>query len=179
MSNAIRFTAACAALILSAGAALAQNGGPRGAPSASGISTQGVPGAPSPNGLSAGSAPGAPSPSGLSSPFAPQLPSLAVPGTSATGTVAADNAGENPANYPDTTVMGAGPYGSRGLTRPAAGPYSNVDIARSFIQADANRDGELTRVEATRLAILPITFEEMDANHNDILTRSEYEDAVR
>jgi hypothetical protein len=176
MSLASRLSAAFAVLALAASGAYAQSG----APSPNGLSAQGVRGAPSPNGLSGAAAPpGAPSPNGLSSPFQPQLPSLAVPGTSATGTVEPDNAGLDPANYPDTAVMGAGPYGSRGLTRPGTGPYSNVDIARSFIQADANRDGELTRVEATRLAILPITFEEMDANHNDILTRSEYEDAVR
>jgi hypothetical protein len=59
------------------------------------------------------------------------------------------------------------------------GAYSVVDVARSFIQADGNRDGELTRAEAQRLAIMPYSFEEMDRNHDGIVTRWEYEDAVR
>jgi hypothetical protein len=120
---------------------------------------------------------GAPSASGLGSPFPPSTPSLEVPGTSAVGTEPPENVVPNPA---DTRVMGAGAYGTRGMVRPvAAGPVSAVDIARSFLGADLNRDGELSRAEAMRLSILPLSFEEMDANHDDRLTRSEYETAVR
>lgn len=126
--------------------------------------------------------PGAPSASGLASPFPPSVPTLGVPGTSATGTMApgAPVTDDLAGLAPDTSVMGAGAYGTRGMTRTAApGPVTDVDIARSFLGADGNRDGQLSRAEAMRLAIMPLAFEEMDANHDDILTRSEYEDAVR
>lgn len=120
--------------------------------------------------------PGAPSPNGLASPFPPQLPSLFVPGTSAAGTAPAENVSE----APNTAVMGAGPSGPLGPTRVSAGAnYTIVDIARAFIMADTDRDGELTRSEAARLTIMPLSFEEMDANHDNRLTRSEYEDSVR
>jgi hypothetical protein len=59
------------------------------------------------------------------------------------------------------------------------GPYTALQIAQSFLGADANRDGELTRAEAQRLTLMPFSFEEMDRNHDGILTRSEYEDALR
>jgi len=62
-------------------------------------------------------------------------------------------------------------------TRP--GPYTALQIAQSFLGADANRDGELTRAEAQRLRIMPYSFEEMDRNHDGILSRFEYEDGVR
>lgn len=120
--------------------------------------------------------PGAPSPNGLASPFPPQLPSLFVPGTSAAGTAPPENVTE----APNTAVMGAGPSGPLGPTRVSAGAnYTIVDIARAFIMADTDRDGELTRSEAARLTIMPLNFEEMDANHDNRLTRSEYEDSVR
>lgn len=120
--------------------------------------------------------PGAPSPNGLASPFQPQLPSLFVPGTSAAGTAPPENVSE----VPNTAVMGAGPSGPLGPTRVFAGAnYTIVDIARAFIMADTDRDGELTRSEAARLTIMPLSFEEMDANHDNRLTRSEYEDSVR
>lgn len=57
--------------------------------------------------------------------------------------------------------------------------FSAVDIARSFIGADANRDGELTRTEARRLAIAGMSFEEMDRNYDGVVSRSEYEDGLR
>lgn len=129
--------------------------------------------------------PGAPSASGLASPFPPTLPSLAVPGTSTAGELApeanrtgADPGLANAADASNTAVMGAGAYGSRGMTRGGTGPVTAADVARSFLNADGNRDGDLTRAEAMRLSILPLTFEEMDADHNDILTRSEYENAL-
>ena len=59
------------------------------------------------------------------------------------------------------------------------GPYTALQTAQSFLSADGNRDGELTRAEAQRLTIMPYSFEEMDRNHDGILTRFEYEDAMR
>ena len=79
--------------------------------------------------------------------------------------------------------MGAGAagYGGAAARSPTvttgAGPYTPVQIAQSFILADANRDGELTRAEAQRLSILPYSFDEMDTDHDGILTRFEYETA--
>ena len=119
---------------------------------------------------------GAPSPSGLASPFPPQLPSLSVPGTSAVGTAPPENVPEAPI----TPGRGIRAAGSPGPSHAAAGAnYTVVDIVRAFIMADNDRDGELTRSEAARLTIMPLSFEEMDANHDNRLTRSEYEDSVR
>jgi hypothetical protein len=76
-----------------------------------------------------------------------------------------------------------GAYGGAYPPPPASGasqgPYTALQIAQSFIGADANRDGELTRAEARHLTIMPYSFEEMDRNRDGILTRFEYEDAVR
>jgi hypothetical protein len=140
------------------------------------------PAPPAPTPIAAPVLPGAPSASGLASPFPPSVPTIAVPGTSAAGTAAPGSppTGDLAGLAPDTSVMGAGAYGTRGLTRTSApGPVTDVDIARSFLMADGNRDGELSRAEAMRLSLMPLAFEEMDANHDDILTRSEYEAAVR
>ncbi|HVZ42553.1 MAG TPA: EF-hand domain-containing protein [Ramlibacter sp.] len=143
--------------------------------------------------------PGAPSANGLASPFPPSVTPPSVPGTSTAGGAAvgestgmngtatapavAGTAGATVIETPPSSsvaVTGAGAYGSRGAVRPMpAGPINDVDIARSFLNADTDHDGELTRGEAARLSLLPLTFEEMDANHDDILTRSEYEAAVR
>jgi hypothetical protein len=83
---------------------------------------------------------------------------------------------------PQTTAMGAGGYGIPAgpqYLSVGSGPYTALQIAQSFLAADANRDGELTKAEAQRLTIAPSTFEEMDRDHDGILTRFEYEDAVR
>lgn len=187
MSSRVFLYAACVCAVLAAVPAQAQTVGGK-------IRVVPQPAAPAPTAAIANRPlPGAPSASGLASPFPPSASApgvAAVPGTSAMGTVPSGAApsdinsglgdpGSTP-QAPDTTVMGAGPYGSRGIARAGGlGPLTALDIARSFLQADGNRDGELSRAEATRLSILPLTFEEMDANHDDRLTRSEYEDAVR
>jgi hypothetical protein len=62
---------------------------------------------------------------------------------------------------------------------PAARRFPAAELAKSFIQADANRDGELTREEARRLAIRPYSFDEMDTNHDGLISRFEYEEATR
>jgi hypothetical protein len=57
---------------------------------------------------------------------------------------------------------------------PAAG-WTPERIRQSFDQADSNSDGQITRAEALRLAILPHSFEEMDENKDGVVNRAEYE----
>jgi len=81
-----------------------------------------------------------------------------------------------------TAVMGAGAGGSRGPSQylGSGNPgFSAIDIARSFIMADGNRDGELSEAEARRLSISMMTFQEMDRNFDGVVSRSEYEDSLR
>jgi hypothetical protein len=103
-----------------------------------------------------------------------------------TGGVVVGNAGVANATaagaYPATNVMGAGAAGGPTLRQGGslgAGPYTAVEVASSFVTADANGDRELTRAEATRLALMPYSFEEMDLNHDGVVTRFEYEEALR
>ena len=79
-----------------------------------------------------------------------------------------------------TTVLGAG--GSRGPSQflgSGSPGFSAVDIARSFILADGNRDSELTEGEARRLSISAMSFQEMDRNFDGRVSRAEYEDSLR
>jgi hypothetical protein len=71
------------------------------------------------------------------------------------------------------TAMGAGPSG------PGPGPYTALQLSQSFLQADANRDGDLTRAEAQRLTIAPLGFDDMDRNKDGLVSRSEYDDSTR
>jgi len=80
---------------------------------------------------------------------------------------------------PPTRVRRPPPVAAPQATTASHGPYTALQIAQSFLGADANRDGELTRAEAQRLSIMPYSFEEMDRNHDGILSRFEYEDGVR
>jgi hypothetical protein len=92
----------------------------------------------------------------------PEVAAFAAPNTATMGAAAA-----NLARGPSATV----PLGGAG--------YSAVDIARSFITADGNRDGELTRGEASRLSLALMSFEEMDRNYDGVISRGEYEDGLR
>jgi len=97
------------------------------------------------------------------------------------------------ASFPDSGPMGALPPGLGTVRRPRvivaepelvagppeAGPLTALQIAQSFLAADRNRDGELTPEEARQLTWVRGAFEDMDRNHDGILTRFEYEDAVR
>jgi len=75
--------------------------------------------------------------------------------------------------------VAAGGVASGALGSSGGVNYAAVDIARSFLQADVNRDGELTRAEAQLLVIMPYSFEEMDRNRDGIISRFEYSDATR
>jgi hypothetical protein len=145
-----------------------------GAPIASGLPSP----LPSPAGSTSRFPAGLPSPvttpAGLPSPTVPNLASPASP---------AGGLPIDAATAPQTSVMGAAGYGGLPTVRPppAVGgvAFTALQIAQSFLGADTNRDGELTRAEAQRLTIMPYSFEEMDRNHDGILTRFEYEDGVR
>ena len=61
-------------------------------------------------------------------------------------------------------------------TAPGLPPTPQA-IAASFLTADADRDGMLTRAEAQQLTVMPpgLTFEDMDRDKDGRLSRSEYE----
>lgn len=124
---------------------------------------------------------GLPSPAGLAPPIPPSLSPGAAPGSPVTDAgvqqplapagggggvvVVQQSAG-------GTSAMGAGP-----LPR---GAYSATDIARAFMDADTNHDGELSRAEAQRLSIpLGASFDDLDRNNDGVLSRFEFEDAFR
>lgn len=50
-------------------------------------------------------------------------------------------------------------------------------IGQAFELADADSNGELTRAEIQRVAIMPRNFEDMDRNKDGVVARSEYEGA--
>jgi hypothetical protein len=60
---------------------------------------------------------------------------------------------------------------------PPAARWTAAQIREAFDMADSDSNGELSRAEAQRLAILPRTFEEMDQNKDGVLVRDEYEGA--
>lgn len=114
-----------------------------------------------------------------------------LPATSATtGTTAVPSTGglilpgltgtDNTAAAAATQVLGAGPTvpGPSQSINSGAGGYNATDLARSFFFADSNHDGDLTRAEAGRLAIAPLSFEQMDRNFDGVISRFEYEDAT-
>jgi hypothetical protein len=133
---------------------------------------------------------GLPNAAGLTPPGAPSLTppgaaNLSSPGV-APGSPAIDAGVATPVTpgggggvvvLQQTTAAGANAMGAAAAPR---GPVSAVDIARAFLDADINHDGELSRAEAQRLGIpLPVSFDDLDRNHDGALSRFEYEDAFR
>jgi predicted lipid-binding transport protein (Tim44 family) len=57
---------------------------------------------------------------------------------------------------------------------PAA-KWTAQQIRQAFDAADSDNDGQLSRAEAQRLAILPRSFEDLDQNKDGVLSRSEYQ----
>lgn len=178
---------ACAVLLISAGA-VAQ------AQSSTGRVRAVPPVAPPPAPATGAPAPGLPSPAGLNPRFPAGLTAetLVPPGTGGgTGGTGGTGGGGRPigggvgngngnggadgSGTVATNVMGAGAPQPAGI---GPGPYTAVDVARSFLFADANRDGELSRAEARRLTLGAFAFEELDADHDGIITRGEYDDAM-
>jgi len=170
----------CLAFVLAALPSQAQT---RPAPGVRAVSPKAAPspgfGLPGPSGLSSqvGQPSASPRPSGLSS-----------GATTTSGNPRVVFVGPSDADVlpPQTNVMGAAgasygavTAGGRPATGMLGGPFTPLQVAQSFLGADLNHDGELTRAEAQRLSILPYGFEEMDRNHDGVVTRFEYEDAVR
>jgi hypothetical protein len=100
-------------------------------------------------------------------------------GTTATPVPTISGIAVNAAGVNAAGVAYLGAVAPQGPVSGPAGNYTPVQIAQSFLGADANHDGELTRAEFQHLTIKPYAFEEMDADHDGIVTRSEYENAVR
>jgi hypothetical protein len=79
-----------------------------------------------------------------------------------------------------TTAPQAAPAGAQAaLPSPAPAPappsrWTPAQIREAFQLADANSDGQLTRGEAQRLAIMPRSFEDTDLNKDGVLTLNEY-----
>jgi hypothetical protein len=69
---------------------------------------------------------------------------------------------------------------------PAATPqplpaarWTPAQIRDAFDTADSDSNGELSRSETQRLAILPRSFEDIDQNKDGVLARAEYESAFQ
>ena len=187
MPHLSRLSAALAVALLAATAAHAQVRSVRPAPStAPSASTRAATVAPNPAGLRPLFPAGVSSGSGAAVSSDPVAAGTAVTGSDAAinaqtmGPSGVETGLYNPAA---ANAMGAsGSAGARGPGQYIAGGtsgFSAVDIARSFLGADANRDGSLTPAEARRLTISMMSFEEMDRNFDGLVSRSEYEDGLR
>lgn len=125
---------------------------------------------------------GLPSAAGLTPPMPPSLSPGTPPGSPAIDAGTAQPlspAGGGGGVVVVQQVVGGGTSAMGGPPAPR-GPYSAVDVARAFMDADTNHDGQLSRDEAQRLAIpLGANFDDLDRNHDGFLSRFEYEDAFR
>lgn len=61
---------------------------------------------------------------------------------------------------------------------PKAAPTSQETDA-AFTRADANKDGKLSRQEATRLPAVEQRFDQIDANKDKFVSREEFEAAIK
>jgi hypothetical protein len=104
---------------------------------------------------------------------------MAGPGTGPAVAVTPGSSGLRSGFAPaPTQVLGNAGRSSIVYLESGAGGPAAAEVARSFRQADANGDGILSADEAQQLSILPSSFEEMDSNHDERLTRAEYEAAA-
>ncbi len=83
------------------------------------------------------------------------------------------SAQQHPAAQPTLPVVPAAP------TAQPLPPHrwTAQQIREAFELADSDTNGELTRAEIQRVAILPRSFEDMDQNKDGVVTRAEYEAA--
>ena len=59
------------------------------------------------------------------------------------------------------------------------GPLSGLQVAQLFRLVDQDADGRLNRLEAQRLPIVTMAFEDMDSNRDGVLSLAEYDASLR
>ena len=62
---------------------------------------------------------------------------------------------------------------------PAATQGTAQQMDQAFARADRDRSGGLSRAEAEAYSAVRLNFEELDANKDGVLSRAEFERAVR
>lgn len=75
-----------------------------------------------------------------------------------------------PAAVPPASAIAAPMVQPQPATR-----WTAAQVREAFQVADSNGDGQLTRAEAQRLAIMPRSFEDTDLNKDGVLTLDEYQ----
>jgi len=107
------------------------------------------------------------------------MKSISLLGGAAAGALVAALSGmdasaqQQPAAQPTLPVVPAAP-----ATQPQPPHrWTAQQIGEAFALADTDTNGELTRAEIQRVAILPRSFEDMDQNKDGVVTRAEYEAA--
>lgn len=80
---------------------------------------------------------------------------------------------------PAAALMPPAGTGAAAAVPAASGRWTPAQVQQSFVRADANADGQLTRAEAQQLTILPRSFEDLDANKDGILSLDEYQSGAR
>jgi hypothetical protein len=80
---------------------------------------------------------------------------------------------QQPTAQPTLPVVPASP-----VTQPLPPHrWTAQQVREAFELADSDTNGELTRAEIQRVAVLPRSFEDMDQNKDGVVTRAEYEAA--
>lgn len=62
---------------------------------------------------------------------------------------------------------------------PAEKPMSAKEMSAAFTKADANKDGKLDRLEAEKFPGLSARFDQVDADGDKVVSKSELEKAVK
>ncbi|MDP1742826.1 MAG: EF-hand domain-containing protein [Polaromonas sp.] len=64
------------------------------------------------------------------------------------------------------------------IAAPKAAPHRQ-DTDAAFARADTNKDGKLSRQEATRLPAVEQGFDQIDTNKDQFVSREEFEAAIK
>jgi EF hand len=77
-------------------------------------------------------------------------------------------------------LPGAGPSTDKPAgAMPAEKPMSAKDMSAAFTKADANKDGKLDKIEAEGVSGLAAKFEQVDADSDKFISKSEFEKAMK